>query len=210
VILSSSNKIMSLIVERSWLHCHRIGMYRSYKSINGFTIVELLIVVVVIAILAAISIIAYNGIQTRAENTKTITAVNQYVKGVLAYSADKGQYPSDPSWPCLGPDGTRCARASGDGAGCPSSDGGSITQINFINQLKTVMGDNMPPLSSQIVSCASSTYSGGYYRSTDGKVASIIYYLRGNQPCDGVSGAASYGRNQQNDMTRCSYAFTNL
>lgn len=33
---------------------------------RGFTIVELLIVIVVIAILAAITVVAYNGIQNRA------------------------------------------------------------------------------------------------------------------------------------------------
>lgn len=36
------------------------------KSRSGFTIVELLIVIVVIAILASISIVAYSGLQTRA------------------------------------------------------------------------------------------------------------------------------------------------
>jgi prepilin-type N-terminal cleavage/methylation domain-containing protein len=40
------------------------------KNVSGFTIVELLIVIVVIAILAAITVVAYNGIQTRANNSK--------------------------------------------------------------------------------------------------------------------------------------------
>ncbi len=53
----------------------------------GFTIVELLIVVVVIAILAAITIVAYNGIQTSAKNSQAIAAVGEYVKGIRMYNA---------------------------------------------------------------------------------------------------------------------------
>lgn len=37
------------------------------KKQNGFTIVELLIVIVIIGILAAITAVAYNGIQERAK-----------------------------------------------------------------------------------------------------------------------------------------------
>jgi prepilin-type N-terminal cleavage/methylation domain-containing protein len=37
------------------------------KTVSGFTIVELLIVIVVIGILAVISIVGYNGVQTRAK-----------------------------------------------------------------------------------------------------------------------------------------------
>ena len=40
-------------------------MNRSFRISKGFTIVELLIVIVVIGILAAITIVAYNGIQER-------------------------------------------------------------------------------------------------------------------------------------------------
>lgn len=43
------------------------------KQNSGFTIVELLIVIVVIGILAAITIVAYNGVQQRARDmTRTL------------------------------------------------------------------------------------------------------------------------------------------
>lgn len=51
---------------------------------KGFTIVELLIVVVVIAILAAITIVAYNGIQNRAKNSAAQSAASQAGKKVAS------------------------------------------------------------------------------------------------------------------------------
>ena len=47
------------------------------KTTNGFTIVELLIVIVVIAILAAITIVAFNGIQDRARYTALFSETKQ-------------------------------------------------------------------------------------------------------------------------------------
>ena len=45
---------------------------------KGFTIGELLIVIVVIGILAAIVIVSFNGIQTRATNTSRVAEIRSY------------------------------------------------------------------------------------------------------------------------------------
>lgn len=65
-------------------------------SVRGFTIVELLIVVVVIAILAAISIAAYNGITNRAKQSAASSAAEQAAKKVLVYmTTNAEQVPVD-------------------------------------------------------------------------------------------------------------------
>lgn len=61
---------------------------------RGFTIVELLIVIVVIAILAAITIVAYNGIQTRARDSGRAADIATLQKVLEIYHADKGGYPN--------------------------------------------------------------------------------------------------------------------
>lgn len=52
------------------------------KTKSGFTIVELLIVIVVIGILAAITIVAYNGIQDRARTTRRESDLTTYSKAI--------------------------------------------------------------------------------------------------------------------------------
>jgi type IV pilus assembly protein PilA len=64
------------------------------KDKSGFTIVELLIVVVVIAILAAITIVAYNGIQNRAKKSSAISTAQSVLKKIEAYEAVVGSYPT--------------------------------------------------------------------------------------------------------------------
>lgn len=61
---------------------------------SGFTIVELLIVIVVIGILAAITIVAYNGIQDRATYTKRYAAISQVNKALKLYFAENDKYPT--------------------------------------------------------------------------------------------------------------------
>lgn len=60
----------------------------------GFTIVELLIVIVVIGILAAITIVAFNGVQEKARIASTQSATKQVAKKLALYQVTNGSYPT--------------------------------------------------------------------------------------------------------------------
>lgn len=64
------------------------------KTRSGFTIVELLIVIVVIAILAAISIVAYNGVQQRARDSQRVQDMQTITKALELYYIDNGRFPT--------------------------------------------------------------------------------------------------------------------
>lgn len=59
----------------------------------GFTIVELLIVVVVIAILAAITVISYNGISQQAKTSASLSTAEQVRTKATVWSTLTGSYP---------------------------------------------------------------------------------------------------------------------
>jgi len=60
---------------------------------SAFTIVELLIVIIVIAILATVSLIAYSGLQHRARSSEAKVAVAQAKKKLELYRVDHNGYP---------------------------------------------------------------------------------------------------------------------
>jgi len=113
------------------------------KNEIGFTIVELLIVIVVIGILAAITIVSYNGIQDRARTAqvnadlanldKATRAARLLSNGALRYvtlSAATGAS-------CWGkPDGT-------DLAALPKSDGCWVNYLSALDRISTVSGVNV-------------------------------------------------------------------
>lgn len=63
---------------------------------NGFTIVELLIVVVVIAVLAAITIVSYNGITNRANESAVEAGASTIQRKAELFASDSssGKYPT--------------------------------------------------------------------------------------------------------------------
>jgi len=60
------------------------------KNAHGFTIVELLLVIVVIGILASVVIVAYNGAQTRAQNASRLAELKAWQKSFAQYKAANG------------------------------------------------------------------------------------------------------------------------
>jgi len=64
------------------------------KSSHGFTIVELLVVIVVIGILAAISIVSYSGVTAKANLAANKANASSVMKAVDAFFAENGYYPT--------------------------------------------------------------------------------------------------------------------
>ena len=106
-------------------------------SKSGFTIVELLIVIVVIGILAAITIVAYNGIQLRSKNSARASEVASASKLLELYKASKGDYPGVASVVSSGVDKKFCIGTNFPGNVCDSSSVSS-TDTTFTDKLATL------------------------------------------------------------------------
>ena len=125
---------------------------------KGFTIVELLIVIVVIGVLAAISIAAFNGIQMRAANTLRIDEVKKGVRLMQSYKALHGEYPPMPTGGyCFGtgfPVGYNNERRCRDYAVSASTSYRESDNSSLINALKTVgnppAANKVPPTNNHV------------------------------------------------------------
>ncbi len=62
---------------------------------NGFTIIELLIVIVIIGILASITIISYAGVTQRTNTSNAAAAAQSVAQKVTVYNSEMGTYPYD-------------------------------------------------------------------------------------------------------------------
>jgi prepilin-type N-terminal cleavage/methylation domain-containing protein len=71
-----------------------ISLKKRNLNNRGFTIVELLIVIVVIGILALLVITTYSGIQQKARNSQRQTDVQSMQTQLEAFFSQNGYYPS--------------------------------------------------------------------------------------------------------------------
>jgi len=66
---------------------------------KGFTIVELLVVIVVIGILAAITMVSYSGVTTKASTTAAQSNASSVKSVIETFYADNGTSAGNGSWP---------------------------------------------------------------------------------------------------------------
>jgi prepilin-type N-terminal cleavage/methylation domain-containing protein len=158
---------------------------------KGFTIVELLVVIVVIGVLASITIVAYNGVQARAGNAKTVAAVKAYRDALIQYAIDNGEYP--PYSPtCLGtdyPDESIWTLANNNRQ-CAAHNSSVKVNTSFHDALRPYLS-SLPMPSTTIIGDSTNGVRGSFYRNTtpgavDGGPVQpwhFIYSLQGDVKC---------------------------
>ena len=136
---------------------------------KGFTLIELMIVVAIIGILAAIAIPAYQNYTIRAQVTEGLSLADGWKTSISEYYAQNGTFPT-------------CASTTG-GSGCIASAATSSTG-------KYVSSVTIPSTGGiQITYSSTSPYQAN--ASLGGKVLDLIPYVSGNNDIVWVCGSAT-------------------
>ena len=129
---------------------------------KGFTIVELLIVIVVIGILAAITIVAYNGVQARANDTKIRAVAVQVEKAIKLWHVDSGEDPR----------GGWSSTVAFNGTNCADGQGGWIYSGAYACSLEQILLSNRYIGAGTILGAPRNK---GYGTATDGRTTFMFY-----------------------------------
>lgn len=77
---------------------------------GGFTLIELMVVVAIIGILAAIAIPIFTGAAARAKTSEALLQLNRLAKGAKSYHNTSSGFPQGTAAPLPGVDGGACAQ----------------------------------------------------------------------------------------------------
>jgi len=129
------------------------------KSTSGFTIIELLVIIIVIGILASITIVSYNSIQVQARNTEREVEVKGWIALFKKYKSLHGTYPPMANgYYCLGngfpngPDGQpRCRDSASTNPSISYLESGNTSLMDALKTVGTLPPGNRMPVRNNLI-----------------------------------------------------------
>lgn len=114
---------------------------QKFRTQKGFTIIELLIVIVVIGILATITITVFQNTRGKAQAAVAKNIVQQYSKALVGYKATYGEYPDIANLSDVPEEQNGVCLGTGYGVGaCGSNFGPGIESAEFNELMKDFIG----------------------------------------------------------------------
>ncbi len=121
-----------------------------HKAQDGFTLVELLVVMIIIGVLAAIAIPALNGAKSKAQEAAVKSDVKQIAKEVVAYYIDgKGPLsvsgtPDGKSWTVTTSAGVQVAQGRLSDRNSVVSSSSVVSDDNYCISIRPAFADARP------------------------------------------------------------------
>lgn len=176
-------------------------------STQGFTVIELLIVIGVIGILAIITVVSYNGIRERSYNTKILDGVQQYADAIDMYKTMHGHYPATSGETNGDYLGMACV-----GTGYPNNTCGTVSGKTIIDDpafndaMATVIG-SAPSIGSDAIQVQGESFVGAVYGIDTTNITprgrTIQYALLGKDADCVLRGAVGYNVSTTPPTTAC-------
>ena len=173
---------------------------------NGFTVVELVIVVVIIGIISTIGFVQYSSSQKRSRDAIRQSHVSKIVEALETYYVSNGRYPNYSMFPGPGRTGSTIPNT----AWFNSS---NVSWDNLFNLLKPYIGDTklVDPINTNTAWTAAgvnnynySYFSGGYCGVAVGQMYILVYRLESGKVINTLEGECLtnplnlYGNNSSN------------
>jgi len=158
---------------------------------EGFTIIELIVVIAIIAVLAGIVLVNVQGYVKKAQNAKVLADLESYVKALELAYAQNGSYPSSGNAEvCLG---------QYQSGACWN---GTVAVLNSLNSALSPFLPGPPGNENKVCNSFGNCFNGYKYLNDSlySKIIRITYLLAGtDQSCGVGSGSDWYG------ATYCTY-----
>lgn len=177
---------------------------------NGFTLVELLIVVAIIAVLATIGFVVFSGVQERAYNAKVIAGVKQYHSAIMDYYALNDQYPETSREQAGNAIALTCLGTGYTDGTCGTVTGTQVIEDEVFNeQMRNILSGHPPVIGNDSIHVQGESFVGAVYgsdmtaHSSTGYARTIQYALIGaDQDCV-LPGAWAYDTSTNPPTTAC-------